>query len=125
MMRAIGPLSSGVAVGGAGVATANATSLFPVQGKLAGLYIRYNDSPPAGTTDVTIKTAGEFTPSYNLLVLTNAATDGLFIPTVAQVDPAGAARTAYSPAPVHDKINIKIDQANAGDSVDIWFFFED
>lgn len=121
-MRILGPLSSGVAAGSAGSATANQNSSQLVSGEVVGIYVKYNDSPPA-TTDVTIKTVGTSPspPTYNLLVRTNANTDGWFYPQVAVHDTAGAAIAGeYRSQLVHDYLNIVIAQANANDSVDVW-----
>lgn len=124
-MSLVGPFNSGTAAGSAGSATANQDTPIVVEGLVVGIYIRYNDSPPAGTTDVTIKTKGSNPPSYNLLVLTNAATDGYFPVRKQAVDPTGTAITGvYDLLFVHDVLNIAIAQANAGDSVDVWLFVE-
>ena len=122
-MGLVGPISSGAAAGSAGSATANADSDIRIIGRLVGIYVQYLDSPPAGTTDVTIKTVGSSPapPTYNLLVLTNAATDGWFYPQVQIDDTAGAPIAAeYTPQLVHDYINVAIAQANAADSVNVW-----
>ena len=131
-MRISGPFSSGVASGGAGVATANADSNHRVSGRVLGVYVKYNDSPPAGTTDVTIKAVGSSPapPSYNVLAVSNAATDGWFYPRVALCDQDGAALTYDGTRPVHDLLplddvlNVEIAQANNGDSVDVWLLLE-
>lgn len=118
----VGPIKSGAAAGNNGAATANADSTSPISGLVMGVYIQYNDNPPA-TTDVTVKTKGTspYTPSYNLLVVSNANTNGLFMPRGAVVDTAGAAIVGdYQPIPVDDIINVAIAQADAGDSVDVW-----
>lgn len=122
-MGLVGPISSGAAAGSAGVATANADSDIRIIGRLVGIYVEYLDSPPAGTTDVTIKTIGTSPapPTYNLLVLTNAATDGWFYPQVQIDDTTGSPIAAeYTPQLVHDYINVAIAGANAADSVNIW-----
>ncbi len=118
----VGPIKSGVAVGGNGAATANADSTTPIEGLLLGVYIQYNDSPPA-TTDVTVKTKGTspYAPSYNLLVVSNANTNGLFMVRGAVVDTAGAAIAGqHELIPIDDIVNVAIAQADAGDSVDVW-----
>lgn len=125
-MNLVGPINSGVAAGGAGVATANASTSHIVSGRVMGIYVKYNDTPPA-TTDVTIKTVGTSPapPTYNFLVLTNAATDGWFYPQVQIHDTAGSAIAAeYTPLLVHDNINVTIAQANSGDSVDVWLLVD-
>jgi hypothetical protein len=104
------------------VATANDTSDIVIDGLVVAIYVRYNDSPPAGTADVTIETAGNTTPAYNLLVLTDAATDGLFIVRDNPVDTAGSSQASnWDLIPVYDNIKVTIAQANNGDSVDVWF----
>jgi hypothetical protein len=93
-----------------------------------GIYVKYNHSPPAGTTDVTVKTVGTSPapPTYNLLVLTNAATDGWFYPRVQVHDTAGSAIAAeYTPLLIHDLVNVTIAQANDADNVDVWFLLDD
>ncbi len=49
MLKYIGPINSGAAVGSNGSATASTTTQV-VSGRVIGVYVRYNDSPPAGTT---------------------------------------------------------------------------
>ena len=122
-MALVGPFSSGAAVGSAGSATANLDTPTRIDGRLVGIYVLYNDSPPAGTTDVTIKTVGTTPapPTYDLLVLTDAATDGWFYPQVQIDDTAGAPiADEYTPQLVHDYLNIAIAGANAADSVTVW-----
>jgi len=123
----VGPFNSGAAAGSAGSATNNADTK-RITGMVWGIYVKYNDSPPAGTTDVTIKTKGTSPsiPSYNLLVLTNAATDGLFPIMSAVYDNAGSAiSNQYLPFLVDDLLNIAIAGANSGDSVDVWLLLVD
>jgi hypothetical protein len=123
MTRLIGPLNSGAAAGGAGVATANATSSILVSGLLHAVYVKYNDAPPAGTTDVTIATAASTSnaPAQTLLSIANAATDGWFYPRGQIHTTAGAAiADQYGLLPVYDKVKVTIAQANAADNVDVW-----
>lgn len=127
-MQLYGPLNSGVAAGGVGVATSTASSTVVLKGRVQGIYVKYNDSPPAGTTDVTVKTVGASPspPAYNFLVLTNAATDGWFYPRVQVHDTAGSAIAAeYTPLLIHDLINVTIAQANNSDSIDVWILLDD
>lgn len=126
-MKLYGPINSGAAVGGNGVATANADSTIPLSGRVCGVYVKYNDSPPAGTTDVVIKTKGTAAapPSTTFLSLTNAATDGWFYPQVQIHTTAGAAIAGeYTPILIHDIINVAIAQANAADNVDVWLLMD-
>lgn len=121
--RLIGPINSGVAAGGAGVATANANSPLPIYGELLGLYIQYLDTPPAATTDVILKTVGTSPapPTLTFLTRSNSATDGWFRPMQQGCDAAAAAIAgAYMPLLLADYINIKIDQANNGDGINVW-----
>ena len=120
----IGPFNSGIAAGGAGVATANLDTR-RITGIVRAMYVRYNDAPPAGTTDIVIKTKGDSAPSYNLLAIANAATDGIFHPCKQAVDQAGAVVAGvFESLPVDDALNVAIAQANNGDSIDIWLYLE-
>lgn len=126
-MRLVGPLNTGAAVGADGSATANADSSLAISGRLEAVYVKYNGAKP-NTTDVTIKTRGTSPepPTRNLLVLTNAVTDGWFYPRILLQDTAGANLTAvYDLIPLSDYINVKIDQGNAGDSVDVWLLLRE
>ena len=126
-MKLYGPINSGVAAGGAGVATNNADSTHRLTGWVMGIYVLYNDSPPAGTTDVVVKTKGTSPepPTYNLLSLTDAATSGWFYPQAQIHTTAGVAVTGvYTPLLIDDYINVSIAQANNGDSVDVWLMME-
>lgn len=127
-MKLYGPLNTGAAAGGVGVATANASSTVALKGRVQGIYVKYNGSPPAGTTDVTVKTVGTSPapPTYNLLVLTDAATDGWFYPRVQVHDTAGSAIAAeYTPLLIHDFVNVTIAQANDADHADVWILLDD
>jgi hypothetical protein len=127
-MRLAGPYNSGAAVGGDGVATANTTNTSVLVGRIQGIYIKYNHSPPAGTTDVTVKTLGTspYPPTYDIEVVSNAATDGWFYPRVLVHDTAGATIAGeYTPLLIHDLVNVTIAQANAADNVDVWILLDD
>lgn len=123
-----GPINTGVSAGGAGVATANATTTNPLYGEVLAVYVKYNDSPPAGTTDVTVATQGTSpaVPALTFLTLTDAATDGYFYPRTILHDLTGTAVTfdntneIYGPVAIADKVKVTIAQANNGDSVDVW-----
>jgi len=131
-MNLFGPINSGVAAGGAGVATNNANSTSPISGRIVGVYVKYNDSPPAGTTDVVISTKGTSPrpPSNTILTLTDSATAGWFYPRHMVHDEAGAlykwdgTNEVYEAVPVNDFINVSIAQANDADSIDVWLLFE-
>jgi hypothetical protein len=96
-------------------------------GRLLAAYVKYNHSPPAGTTDVTIATAGtNGAPANTLLTITDAATDGWFYPRHTVHDEAGAAitydgtREVHEAPPIFDKVTVTIAQANAADNIDVW-----
>jgi len=128
MIRLVGPLNSGAAVGGNGAATAAATSTVEIRGFVSAVYVKYNDAPPAGTTDVTIATQGTSpnAPARTILALTNAATDGYFQPQVNVSSTAGAAQAAiWTPIPIADYVTVTIAQANAADNVDVWLLMAD
>lgn len=127
MIHTVGPLNSGAAVGGAGVATANQTHTIRVSGRLRGIYVKYNHAPPAATCDVTIATVGtnNAPPAQTLLALANAATDGWFYPAPQLHTTAGALIAGeYGQFLVDDLVNVKIDQVDAADNIDVWLVLE-
>jgi hypothetical protein len=127
----MGPIYSGAAVGGNGVATANADGGV-VSGRIVAVGVEYLDSPPAGTTDVVVATKGGGSgPAQTILSIANAATSGWFYPRVGTVSTSGAAMlyaaggaAVGEPLAVADIVNVKIDQANAGDGVNVWLLME-
>ncbi len=129
-MKLVGPLNSGIAAGADGSATANQTNSVVVAGKVLSIYITYNDSPPAGSTDVVVATAGVSLPALTILTVTNAATSGWFHPRLQVHTTAGAAATLdgtrpmLEPAAIYDRIKVTISQANAGDNVDVWLLVD-
>lgn len=127
MARMIGPITTPAAAGGAGVAAATKVTDTVVCGEIYGVVIQYNDAPPAATTDVGIKTKGAsgVTPSFNILTISNAATNGYFCPRSACVTAANVAITDSSaPFMVNDYIQLDVAGANDGDSVSIWLMVE-
>ena len=121
-MSMYGPITTGAATGGAGVAAATAYSPRPITGVVVQIYVQYNDAPPAGTTDVGIKTKGAsgITPSIPLLTITNAATNGVFTPKTPTYTPAGALDGGTAYFVINDIIQVDIAGANDGDSVSVW-----
>jgi hypothetical protein len=104
------------ATGGAGVATANTNSTNVINGTIERIYLEYTDSPPAGTTDVTIATI--VTPTVPILTITNAATDGWFYPMAQAQNQAGADITNQGkPIVINDRVKVTIAQANNDDGV--------
>lgn len=119
-------VNTGDASGGAGVATANADTVIPIKGLIEAIRVEYNGSPPA-TTDLVIKTKGaNAAPGSNtIMTLTDAAADGWFYPRHVIHDDAGSpVASTYTRIAVHDIINVLIDQANDGDSADVWIVYE-
>jgi hypothetical protein len=105
------------AAGGAGVATANTTSSVIIAGEIMAVYLQYTDSPPAGTTDVTIAEATT-SPAMSILTVTNAATDGWFFPMAQAVNQSNTAITGMGQEiAVNDYIKVTIAQANNSDGV--------
>lgn len=126
MIDAIGPLNSGVTAGGAGVSTNNATGTIAITGKLLGFYLRFNDSPPAGTTDTTIQLVNGVLPTRTVLTITNGATDGFYAVRSGAVTTANAAITDSNvqiPC-IRDNVKVTLAQANDGDSIDVWAVVE-
>lgn len=112
-------ISATTAAGGAGVATATATSDEVVNGIIEAIYIEYLDSPPAGTTDVAIIEATN-SPAVDILTVSNAATSDWFFPMGQAVNQAGTAITNQGKRiAVNDKIKVTIAQANDGDGVNV------
>jgi hypothetical protein len=126
-IRTVGPFSSGAAVGADGAATANADSSKPFSGIVLSVDVKYVDSPPAGTTDVVVKTKGTSPrcPSVTILTLTNAAIDGRWSPRLNLHDTSGASLGASEFIAIDDYINVTIAGANAADSVSVWLTIED
>ena len=127
-IKPFGPINSGAAVGGDGAATASATSNIRLTGEVLSVYVKYNHSPPAGTTDVIVSTQGAAPapPAIAFLTLTDAATDGYFRPRAPLHSLAGVALTYDGTEPIgtavaiDDFITVTIDDANAADNVDVW-----
>ena len=111
-MKQIGPFNSGAAVGNNGVATVNADSSIPVEGEIVGVYVKYNDAPPAATTDILITTKVTNAPAETILAIADAATDGWFYPvTAVNLNSTGAViANEYRRMMVSDYLNVKIDQ---------------
>jgi hypothetical protein len=129
-IKTLGPIKSGVAAGGAGVATNNFTTLERVTGKIKAVVLKYLDSPP-GTTDVTVATAGTLMPALTILTITNAAANAHFPIRHKISDEAGADVTydgtneVYDDVVIDDYVKVTIAQADNGDSVDVFLIMED
>jgi hypothetical protein len=129
MISTAGPYNTGIAAGGAGVATNFFTTTKRITGRVMAVVIEYNDSPPAGTTDVTVKTQGTASGapvSYNIVKITNAATNNIFHLAPAAVDQTGSAITStYEGVIVDDYVTVLIQGADNGDSADVWLMMGD
>ena len=127
-MKMLGPINSGIAIGENNAATSNESTSTLAVGRVIGIYLRYNDSCPAGT-NIVISTAGTLPeiPSQTILSISEDNTDGLFMPRIVPcgVDGVDLATLAIAePVVVSDFINVLINSANSGDSIDAWFFLE-
>lgn len=111
--------STGAAAGSAGSATATGYST-PVAGEVLAVHIDYQDSPPAGTTDVTL--SDESDPASEAIVsLANQATDIKIYPRRVTEKNDGtdilytAGEEVFEPYVVHGRLELTIAQANAND----------
>lgn len=128
-MNLIGPYNSGVAAGGAGVATANTDFSTKVEGRVVAVYIDYKGTAPPATTDVTVRTKGTSpqAPSMTILKAENLNADNWFFPaTPIHLHTTGAAiANEYERGvPIHDHINVLIAQADNDNNVDVWLLVE-
>ena len=117
-----GPINSGAAVGADGSATVTAYSTTEIRGLIYALYVKYNGDKPA-STDVTISTKGTSpkVPSIPILTLTDANTDGLFLPRINAHSVLGVVDTSGDKhIPISDFLKIVVAQANTDDTVDVW-----
>ena len=126
----VGPINSGLAVGGDGVATANNTSDHIISGRIIALDIKYNATPPGATTDVTIATAGNASPAVTITTITDSATAKRYYPRDTVHDKVGADLTydgthlVSESIPINDNIKITIAGANADDNADVYLLME-
>ena len=113
------------ATGGAGTATANTVTDNPINGTIRAVYLAYTDSPPAGTSDVTV--AGNSSPALAILTVSNGSTDGWRYPMWQADDAADATDITNHGAPVivDDRIKVTIAQANNDDGVVATIVYED
>ena len=88
-----------------------------ISGRVIAVGLKYLDSPPAGSTDVTVEMLAntDVAPARTVLAVTNAATDGWFFPTAAMT--GGAAGDLQGGIPVDGQVTVAIAQANDGDGV--------
>ena len=126
MIQAVGPFSSGLAVGGAGVATAETSYTTLITGLVLGVYLKYTDTPPA-TTDTVISAINGAFPDMTLFSHSNENTDGMHLLGEQVFDALlGTVITGvYHPIPVvRHAIKVAIAQANANDEVSAWIIVD-
>lgn len=113
------------AVGGNGVATVSAVTAAPVSGILLAVHLTYLDSPPSGTTDITI--TSNAVPTAALVTVTDGATNGWRYPRAEAVLASSGAAISGSAVeiPVDDYLTVTIAQANAGDGVTAVIVWDD
>ena len=114
-------INTGPAVGADGSATATAHSPH-VNGRVQKVHIAYLDSPPALTTDVTLKDESD-PAAESIASLADAATDKAFYPRRLLQDNEGTdLTTVYDHYVVDGRLEATIDQANADDYavVTVW-----
>ena len=118
--------STGAAVGTAGAATATGYSQ-PIRGEVLAVYVNYEDSPPAGTTDFTLSDEDD-PASESIISLSNTATDQKVYPRrVTELNDGtdityDGTNEVYAPYVVHGRLEATIAQANANDyvTVTVW-----
>ncbi len=118
MTRPIRQLSISVTTSGGGDDTSSGSgdSDVVIQGEILGVYLDYTTT--ADNPDVILKTKGDGPPSYDILVVNNYKTDGLFVPRAKPVDNANAAITdGQVPFPVVDKLTLELAQFDVADVV--------
>ncbi len=126
-MNNAGPFSTGPAVGTSGSAEASSETQY-LNGVIIGVAVHYTfgaEYYTTSTVDLTITTRGtNGAPiSREILTLSGAGTDGWFYPVLPVQDTQGADIVGQFTLgiPVSDVINIAIEAADPGDSVDVWF----
>ena len=109
--------------GGAGVSTANATSINILNGLIRAIYLEHTGTPPS-TTDVTIAGATK-DPASAIMTITDTPVDGWLYPMGAAVNNVEAAITNQgAPIPVDDYVKVTIAQANDADGVIVTILYE-
>jgi hypothetical protein len=121
--------NTGAAAGGAGVATSTGNSPH-ISGEIIAVALEYLDTPPAGTCDFTLSDEGD-PQSEAIISRPNSATDIKIYPRriLEQADGtdllyAAAGEEVYGRFVVHGRLEAVIAQANNGDSVNVFVWFE-
>ncbi len=116
-------LTTGAATGSAGAATATGYSV-EVSGEVLAVYVNYQDSPPAATTDFTLSDEAD-PASESIISISNSATDIKIYPRRVTEKNDGTdilyttGEEVYEPYVVHGRLEATIAQANANDYVDV------
>jgi len=115
--------TTGVATGGAGVATATGYSP-AVQGEVLAVYVDYQDSPPSGTTDFTLSDEAD-PASESIISLTDQSTDIKIYPRRITEKNDGtdilyeSGEEVHEPYIVYGRLEAIIAQANNNDYCDV------
>ena len=110
--------------GVAGSASGTGQTDHVITGVIVGANVNFHASAPA-TTDTTIRTTTA--PTYNILVITNSATDAFIQPAGKPVDNANTAITnSHAPIPVNDRITVALAGSDAlTNAVVVELFWDD
>lgn len=101
--------------GSAGSATGSTDSGGRIKGRVLAVVLNFHADAPS-TTDTTVKTKGTHGASYNVLVVSNSATDNYFVPRCEAVDNTGLSIVAGNPQEaflVDDVLTVAIAQSDA------------
>jgi hypothetical protein len=117
---------------GAGISTADEIGAVCVQGLVRAVSFDFHGSNAGASLVTTLKTKGDHAiPSYNIIALTNTATNVIKYPTAPATDQVGAAVNYTAgcpvriPIPVDDHLELTLAGANSGDIVDAYVYLED
>lgn len=123
-----GPYETPIAAGYEGSAVVTFDTPNIVQGILLAVYVKYvfaDAYSSGGVLDVAIQTQGldPSPPAQPILSLNSAGTDGWFYPSPQIHDTDGALISGHYVfgVPVQDHVEIVIENAWPGDSVEVWF----
>lgn len=119
--------STGLAVGGNGVATSTGYSNL-IRGEILAVHVDYQDSPPGATTDFTLSDESD-PASESIITLVDNATDIKIYPerVIEQNDGTdwlyAAGEEVSRPYVVHGRLEAVIAQANADDYCDVYVWY--
>lgn len=119
--------TTGVAAGANGAATATGYSPH-IAGEILAVYVNYQDSPPAATTDFTLSDRAD-PASESIISITNSATDVKIYPRRVTEKNDGTdilyttGEEVFEPYVVCGQLEATIAQANANDYVDVTVWY--